>query len=436
MVPGEQGRPAAEEVQLSLERLLSMARWTVLAAMLLISLAWPIASRTGHPLWPFVAVFGLYNLGVELLRRRFSRLSGFGWVPYADLPVAGLLYYLDAEPGGPLFLGFYVAVATAGVTLGLVGSLVYAAATVGVVALVAPTLPLWSGSDVQLRTMSGRLLVLVLVGLITAWMARRLIAGESRVQAARERVARLAELDRRRGEFVSSVTHDLRTPLTAARAGIGLVLLHSGDRLEEESRNLLANAQRNIGRLGVLIDDLLAYNQMEAGTLRLEMTDVDLAEVAEAAAASVRPLMDEKGQTLVLDLPTPLRVRGDARRLEQLIVNLLSNAHTHTPAGTKVAITGRRTASGVRLTVSDDGPGIPEGELDRVFNRFYRHGATGGSGLGLAIARAIAELHGGTLSAERSSEGGVAFRLDVGVPGGATSGEEATGPRDARLSLG
>ena len=403
----------AGEVRGTLERLLSAVRWVVLAAMLLISLAWPITSRTGHPLWPFVLAFGIYNLLVELLRWRFDRLASFTWVAYADLLVAGTLYYLDAEPGGPLFLGFYVAVATASVTGGPRRSVAYAVATVGVVALVAPTLPLWNGSDIQLRALSGRLLILVLLSLVTAWIARRLVTGEARAQAARAQAARLAELDRLRGEFVAAITHELRTPLTAARAGIGMVLLHSGEQLQDPARKLLANAERNIGRLGVLIDDLLVYNQLEAGTLQLEQADLDLQDVAETAAASLQPLIQEKGQSLTLDLPEPLEVQGDARRLEQVIVNLVSNAHTHTPAGARIVVTGRRTASGVRLTVSDDGPGIPDGEMDRVFNRFYRRGVTGGSGLGLAIARAIAELHGSTLWVEASPQGGAAFHLEL-----------------------
>jgi signal transduction histidine kinase len=115
---------------------------------------------------------------------------------------------------------------------------------------------------------------------------------------------------------------------------------------------------------------------------------------------------------VVDDLPTPLPVVGDARLLEQVLVNLLANVYRHTPAGTRVTLAGHVTADEVCLTVRDDGPGLPPAELETIFARFHRaDAAAGGSGLGLAIAREIAALHGGRLWAENAAEGGAAFHL-------------------------
>ena len=116
-----------------------------------------------------------------------------------------------------------------------------------------------------------------------------------------------------------------------------------------------------------------------------------------------------------MELPEALPVEGDARRLKQVIVNVLANAHRHTPPGTRIAISGHADRGEVVLVVRDDGPGIPAAELERVFDRFHRLGpADGGSGLGLATVKGIVELHGGRVWAESRPGEGVA--LHVALP--------------------
>jgi signal transduction histidine kinase len=416
-VPGEAPVTAT---RLPLEGAVAGMRWVVLAVMLVITLVWPLPGRTGHPVWAFVAALAVYNLGVEAARARVPRLRSYSWVPYLDLPVAGLLYFLDAEPGGPLFVAFYLAVITAAVCWPLGRALLYTGAVLVLVAAVAPTLPLWSATDAQLRALSARLSVLALVGVGTALLSRRLAQAQARAQAERAEAARLQELDRQRGEFLSSITHDLRTPLTAARAGVAMVASSAADRLRPEEQRVLGTAGRNIERLGLLINDLLTDTQLEAGALHLERRPLDARDVVRGAAAALQPLFREKGQALVLDLPDEhLPVEADPRRLEQALLNLLANAHQHTPAGTRVVAAGRAGAgAAVALSVSDDGPGIPAGQLEAVFRRFHRLGASGGSsggaggsGLGLAITRAIVELHGGRVWAERRPGGGTGLRI-------------------------
>lgn len=213
-----------------------------------------------------------------------------------------------------------------------------------------------------------------------------------------------------------TISHDLRTPLTAAAAALRLLEASAAGRLEPDERALLANGRRNAARLGRLIDDLLTLNQLDVGALRLEPAPLDLRVVADAAVAAVAPLLREKGQELAVALPRPLPTWGDARRLEQALTNLLANAHRHTPPGTRITVAGQADGGEVRLAVRDTGPGIPPGEREAIFGRLHRlappgGAADGGAGLGLAIARGIVALHGGRLWAEGEPGEGAAFLL-------------------------
>lgn len=230
----------------------------------------------------------------------------------------------------------------------------------------------------------------------------------------REEATRLEELDRLRSDFIASISHELRTPLTAIRAGIGFVRLSAGDRLGTEERGLLENAGRNAERLGLLIDDLLASNQLEAGILRLDRESLDLRAAITDAVAAMCPLIEQHGQVIDVELPDPLPIEGDARRLQQAMVNLLANANNHTPRGTLIALSCISARPDIHLQLKDNGPGIPETELEAVFERFHRlDDVPGGSGLGLAIVRGIVELHGGRVWAERSADGGAVFNVTL-----------------------
>lgn len=214
-----------------------------------------------------------------------------------------------------------------------------------------------------------------------------------------------------RDRFLATVSHELQTPLTAAQAGLGLLEMAASERLRPSERALLDNARRNTESLRRQIADLLALGKGMADTLTLECDTVDVRDVAGDALAGVHALVTAKGQTLDVDLPVPLPVRGDARRLAQVLVNLLSNAHRHTPPGVTIRVVGRVAGGDVALTVGDDGPGIPVAELDHIFARFYRSGPAGGAGLGLSIARDIVELHGGRLWAEGGPGQGATFHM-------------------------
>lgn len=217
-------------------------------------------------------------------------------------------------------------------------------------------------------------------------------------------------------EFMATVSHDLRTPLTAVRAGLGLLAARVSDRLEPAERDLLANLRRNSLRLARLIDDLLTFNQIRIGTLAVGRAPFDLRDLAAGVADALAPVIAGKGQRLAVDLAAPLPVEADRRRLEQALTNLLDNASRHTPAGTRIALTGRATPDEVVVTVADDGPGIPEAVRRRLRERGVAHES--GGGLGLAIALGIVELQGGRLwiAGADGSEGPRGATVGVALP--------------------
>ncbi len=195
------------------------------------------------------------------------------------------------------------------------------------------------------------------------------------------------------------------------------------DRVSDAELRLLGNARRNADRLRRLIDDLLAYNQLEAGTLEVGSRPIDLRSVVMDAVGVVHLLMEGKGQTLEVDLSEPLPAEGDPFRLGQMLINLLGNAHEHTPPGTHIRVTAETRTDEVVLSVSDDGPGIPSEQLETIFERSRRlHPVVGNTGLGLAIVRGIVELHGGRIWAESGSGQGTTFR--VALPRSSGEGQD------------
>ncbi len=391
------------ELDTLLGHALSGMRWATVTALFLLAFAQPIVGRVGVPTWTLILAFAGYSLAIGVLRPHVPWLRSPTRVAVMDLVVVGALYAMGASPGGPLFVLLLLIAVCAAATSPFPRSLAYTVAVILVVVIVAPTLPLWkpAGIEVAVRDLLARVVIVGFVSTMTGLLVRRLWQEHQAARFNRAKAERHAELDRLRGVFVSSVSHDLRTPVTAMRAGLGMLEMSLHDRLRSDEEQLLATARRNSERLGLLIDDLLTYHQLEAGTMQLARTPLDLAGAVTGAVAALRPLLEEKGQCVTIDLAEPLPSTGDQRRLEQALVNVLANAHQHTPEGTQVHITSKGTPLELILTIADDGPGIPEEDLERVFGRFYRLApAGGGSGLGLAIARSIVELHGGRMWAE------------------------------------
>jgi signal transduction histidine kinase len=241
--------------------------------------------------------------------------------------------------------------------------------------------------------------------------------------------------ERMKDQFVSLISHELRTPLSSILGYLELVMDPDSDPLTDEQRQYLTTVERNAHRLQRLVGDLLFTAQVEAGRFTLQPEDVDLAAVVRAAEETVRVAAASAGVEVTVDVPADgLVVPGDAVRLGQACDNLVSNAVKFTPAGGRVGLALRaawQTPDGVvsdeerpgsvpvaRLSVSDTGMGIPAGEQEQLFTRFFRastarRNAVPGVGLGLSITKAITTAHGGTLNLASTEGEGTTFTLTL-----------------------
>jgi signal transduction histidine kinase len=214
--------------------------------------------------------------------------------------------------------------------------------------------------------------------------------------------AELAETDRLRRDLVANVSHELRTPLGALQA----VLENVVDGVSEPDPETLRTMLDQTRRLGRLVSQLLDLSRLEAGDQPFDIRPFAVRDVLESAAREAR-LHAPDDVIFSIDAPAGLRAAGDSERIHQVVMNLVENAVRYSPRPGHIALRAsqHKGEHAVTIEVDDEGPGIAEDELDRVFERFYRgdgRGADGGgAGLGLAIARWIVELHGGTIRAER-----------------------------------
>ena len=222
--------------------------------------------------------------------------------------------------------------------------------------------------------------------------------------------------ERRKTQFVSDVSHELRTPLTAIR-GAAETLLDGGVEPDDQQR-FLSTIAREAERLGRLANDLLTLQRIEGATGELPLRRVDLRLAADRAANMLEPLLEDREVTLSINGRAPL-VLGDVDRLQQVVLNLVDNASRMVGEGGHVVVELSGEGDRAVLSVMDDGPGIPEADLPRLFDRFYRADtsrtrASGGAGLGLAIVRAIISAHGGRIEAANLPAGGA--RMTVILP--------------------
>jgi two-component system OmpR family sensor kinase len=218
-------------------------------------------------------------------------------------------------------------------------------------------------------------------------------------------------LDRQR-EFVADASHELRTPLTSIQANLELLQVEGAG--SEDDRHAIDSALSSTKRMSGLVSDLLLLARADAGR-QVARTDLDLTAIAAEALDEVAPLAGER--RIESQVEGPLPMTGNPDELHRMIRNLLENAVRHTPQKTTIELTARRDGDEALLEVLDDGPGIPDGIEEQVFDRFVRGEGPadtiggGGSGLGLAIVRAVARSHGGSVDAGKSAYGGARFSV-------------------------
>lgn len=239
---------------------------------------------------------------------------------------------------------------------------------------------------------------------------RAQLADES--QEARLRI----EAERLRSTLLSSVSHDLKTPLAAITGAAG-TLLEEGARLDPGTREeLLQSVYEEADRLTRLVQNLLEMTRLESGALELRKEWHSMEEVIGAALSRLKKRLGDRPVYTRVPPDLPLVAMDDVL-IEQVLLNLLDNALKYTPSGSPISITATATDQAVYVEVADHGPGLPPGEETRIFEKFYRASAptSRGTGLGLAICRGVIRAHGGRIWAQNLPEGGVAFFFSLPI---------------------
>jgi signal transduction histidine kinase len=234
---------------------------------------------------------------------------------------------------------------------------------------------------------------------------------ELRHELASERAQnlRLSAADEAKNVAMQAVSHDLRTPL-AAILGLAATLENKADEMSsEEVRGLAARIVENSRRLDRIVTDLLDLDRLERGGLQPRLEQLNLGTLVRDLVTRTDAVTERR-----LQLDTgPVHVQADPTMVERIVENLLANAVKHTPGDSRIWVRVERTDEGALLVVEDDGPGVPEGEWERIFDPFTQGSgaAPGGAGVGLALVARFARLHGGRAWVQERVGGGASFRV-------------------------
>jgi two-component system, OmpR family, phosphate regulon sensor histidine kinase PhoR len=230
----------------------------------------------------------------------------------------------------------------------------------------------------------------------------------------------LRRTDMIRRDFVANVSHELRTPLTAVRGYVEALLDGLADPVQQ--RTFLETIARHTQRMERLVRDLLRLARLDAGQETIERVAIPLESLFNGVELELAETISARGVTVVHDIaPEATSVRGDPAKLHDAVRNLVENAVNYSPERGRIVLAARRDGERRVVTVTDEGPGIPEADLTRVFERFYRVDKArardrrdpGGTGLGLAIVKHLVELHGGRVSAAHGPSGGAVLRVEL-----------------------
>jgi len=225
----------------------------------------------------------------------------------------------------------------------------------------------------------------------------------------------LRHADQVRRDFVANVSHELRTPLTAIRGYVEALIDAPPE--PERAREFLEIIARHAMRMERLVRDLLRLARLDAGQETLERVACSVVSLVSGVEREMESLLEVRGQRIDTNIAQDAtHVAGDAAKLHDVLRNLIENASNYSPEGATIEVAARRTDGLIAITLADRGPGVPEADLPRIFERFYRVDRSrtrdpGGTGLGLSIVRHLVELHGGRVSAANRPGGGAVFTV-------------------------
>jgi len=284
-----------------------------------------------------------------------------------------------------------------------------------------------AGGDRSVRVKVGGLSETATLGAAFNEMAKELELEEGRRD----------ELDRLKDDFVLTASHELRSPLTSIQ-GFAELLMLERDSLTPKQLETVEVILDNCRHLVRLLNDLLDLARSDAGRLVVKPQPTEVAPLIEDVVRTMRGQTEPRGQLLSEDVQPGLPlINVEPARIRQILVNLLTNAHEYSPEGASIEVSAHTVGAEVEISVTDNGPGIPAEQLERIFERFTRGDAgltqrVGGTGLGLAISKSLVELHGGSIAAESTPGVGSTFsvRLPVAAPA-ATDGGASRTPAEA-----
>ena len=418
-------RDSQAALMASAERITVVGRWVVLAAAVILNhFGNQNSSASVFIVDTILFCWGLVNLVVSVvLVRGFRPGRWFGFVTTGiDLMIATSILYFSGGYGAPtdFSLLFYLLIIASAIRLGLPGSLATAVVVSALYVLIGGMT-----SFAQIAPppgfVVGRVFLFLFVALVAGLLvgdirnrldralltaierATQLDETQRREALEKERAQRLEEIDHVRSDFVSVVAHELQTPLASIKTQAD-TLLTQQHRLDQETRSALTEGiHRSAVSLTNLVQDFAAVNRIESNQFSFHFEPLDLAELVNEV---VDRFPVSPRHPMRVRIETGLRIRGDRRRLEQALLNLLNNAVKYSPRGGSIAVIAFPEKEGqVKVSVHDEGLGIREEDLPKLFNKFTRlfdkrAMNIGGSGLGLFITRSIVEAHGGHMTVE------------------------------------
>ncbi len=269
------------------------------------------------------------------------------------------------------------------------------------------------GMETVFRAKNGQLIDMLVVGEFIE------VEGRKRLLFIGQDISRLKEIERLKSEFVSIVSHELRTPLTSIAGAVGLMLGNAAGELPEKAREMTLIAKNNCDRLGAIINDILDFEKLQSGAMEFAFGNIDLNTVVVEALEQCLPFAEEFSVTFTqVNSTSNMRVHGDPLRLNQVLLNLLSNAAKFSPRGETVEISIFQKGDNVRVEVADHGSGISEDFRDRVFEKFSQEQSPNtrsapGTGLGLSISKSIVEMHNGIIGFNSTPDAGSTFYFEI-----------------------